>query len=131
MKRIPLNAFAKAMYNLLSTYQTTPVFDDVPDDVQAPYITFGLFTSKDAGTKTSDISDSTLTIDIWSDYNGKKEVNEIANDVIEVLNTGAFTLDDDFKFISGQVDFFESFAEDDAGYHGVITYLAKIKNIKE
>lgn len=131
MKRIPLNAFAKAAYALLTAHQTTSVYDDVPENAVAPYISFGLFTAKEAGTKVNDISDVTLNIDIWSDYSGKKEVNEIANDVIEVLNTGAFTLDDDFKFISGQVDFFESFAEDDAGYHGVITYLAKIKNIKE
>lgn len=131
MKRIPLNAFAKAMYELLSTYQTTPVYDDIPEGAKAPYISFGLFTSKDAGTKVNDISDSTLNIDIWSDYSGKKEVNSIANDVIAVINTGAFNIGDDFRFEGGQVDFFESFPEDDGGYHGVITFLAKIRNMKE
>ena len=85
MKRIPLNALSAAVYQRLSEHQDIPVYDDVFEDAEAPYITFGLFTCKEAGTKVNDITDVTLNIDIWSEYQGKKEVNQIANDIITLL----------------------------------------------
>ena len=132
MKRIPLNALTKAVYERLSTYQSIAVYDDVPENAKPPYITFGLFTCKSNGTKVNDITDVTINIDIWSDYQGKKEVNTISNDVITCLQYARFDLTaDSFEHIDGDIDFFEAFAEDGFGYHGVITYLAKIRNVGE
>lgn len=134
MKRIPLNVLTKELYELLTANLTVPVYDDVPYDAVLPYVTFGLFTCKTAGTKVNDISDVTINIDIWSDYQGKSEVNTIAHDVIGLLNQlDSTTVDlssDNFAFLAGEVDFFEAFAEDGNGYHGVITYLCKIGNME-
>lgn len=134
MKRIPLNALTKDLYGLLSDNLTIPVYDDVPEDAVLPYITFGLFTCKGVGTKVNDISDVTLNIDVWSEYQGKSEVNTIAHDVIGLLNQlDGNSVDlsaDNFAFLSGEVDFFEAYAEDNNGYHGVITYICKIGNLE-
>lgn len=131
MKRIPLNVLSAALYRRLSEHQDVPVYDDVPADAAAPYITFGLFTCKEAGTKTNDICDVTVNIDVWSEYAGKKEVNQIANDIITLIQSADLDLSaDQFAFLGSEVDFFEAFPEDTAGYHGVITIIFKIQNME-
>lgn len=129
MRRIPLNVFQKAIYERLSSCQDVPVYDHVPQaSTKLPYITFGSFTSKNSGSKVDDISDVTINIDIWSAQKGRKQVNEIANDIIMVLQAAPLELADGFRFMGGEVDFFEAFQDDEYGYHGVITFLAKIQN---
>lgn len=130
MKRIPLIALQKGIYSALTQYQTTPVYDDVPEDAPLPYITLGAFTCKDNGSKAVDVTDVSLQIHVWSEYNGKAEVNEIANDVITVLSTVKIDLSaDNFNMIGQDIDFFEAFPEEEYGYHGVITLTAKIQNL--
>ena len=46
LRRIPMTALQTGLYILLSSGQTTPVYDDVPEDVVFPYITIGAFTCK-------------------------------------------------------------------------------------
>lgn len=130
IKRIPLVPLQKAIYADLLQYQTTPVYDDVPHNAKLPYITLGSFTCKNNGAKNTEISDVTLQIHIWSEYSGKAEVNEIANDVIAVLSAVPMDLSaDNFKTMIQEIDFFEAFPEESAGYHGVITFVAKIQNL--
>lgn len=130
IRRIPMNALQRGVYSILSQYQTTPVYDDVPENAKLPYITLGAFTCKQTGNKTADICDISLQVHIWSEYEGKKEVNEIANDVTAVLTSWPIDLSaEGFNMMSQDVDFFEAFPEEVAGYHGVITFTAKIQNL--
>ena len=116
MKRIPLNSISAAVYTRLTEYQDVPVYDDVSPRAEAPYITFGLFTCKEAGTKVNDIVDVTLNIDVWSEYQGKKEVNQIANDIITLLCAAEFDLSEDgFHHMGTTIDYFEAFPEDNNG----------------
>jgi len=125
-----MNALQKGVFSILSTKQTTPVYDDVPEEAVLPYITLGAFTDKQTGNKTTDIHDISLQIHIWSEYEGKKEVNEIADDVTAVLTSWPIDLStENFNIMSQDVDFFEAFPEETAGYHGVITFIAKIQNL--
>lgn len=130
MRRIPMNALQKGVYSILTTKQTTPVYDDIPQDAVLPYITIGAFTCKSVGNKTADISDISLQLHIWSEYSGKLEVNEIANDITAVLTSWPIDLSPEgFDIMSQDTDMFEAFPEETAGYHGVITFVAKIQNI--
>jgi hypothetical protein len=132
IRRIPMNALQKGVFSIISTKQTTPVYDDVPEDAVLPYITIGAFTCKQTGNKTADVYGISQQIHIWSAYEGKKEVNEIANDVTAVLTSWPIDLSEDsFNAMSQDVDFFEAFPEEIAGYHGIITFVAKIQNIKQ
>lgn len=128
IKRIPLVALQKALYVALTTYQTTPVYNYIPSDAVLPYIKIGAFTCKPNGSKSTDISDVTTQIIIFSDYEGTSEVNEIANSVIHII--GAVKLDlseGGFQVLQQSYDMFESF-EDENGYSAVITFTAKIQN---
>lgn len=139
MKRIPLNVLQAGIYRLLTQYPSTvndravPVYDDIPKGAILPYISFGAFTCRSQTEKTVDVSNVSLQIEIFSEYEGKKEVNEIANDLITVF--GAFMPDlsaDGFKIIEQSITMFESFTEAEFdGYRGVITYDAKIQNMNK
>lgn len=125
-----MSALQRGVYKILMEKQTTPVYDDVPCEACLPYVTIGAFTCKNTGNKTADIADVSLQIHIWSEYSGKMEVNEIANDLTAVLTSWPIDLShDEFNVMSQDIDFFEAFQEDEDGYHGVITFVAKIQNI--
>ncbi|MDD3157670.1 DUF3168 domain-containing protein [Anaeromusa sp.] len=129
IRRIPMNALQKGVYSILSTKQTTPVYDDVPPEAVLPYVTLGAFTCKRNGGKTTDIADVSQQIHVWSAYEGKREVNDIADDVTAVLT--AWPLDlaaDGFSVFEQDVDFFEAFEEEEGGYHGVITFVCRVQN---
>lgn len=127
MRRIPMTALQTGLFNLLSAGQTTPVYDDVPEDAALPYITIGAFTCKRLPDKTSDIWDASIQIHIWSDYSGKAEINSVANDITTVLSSAAIDAEG-FAVISQDVDFFEAFPEGEFGYHGVLTIVVNIQN---
>ena len=130
MRRIPMNAFQKGVYSILSTKQTTPVYDDVPEGAELPYVTIGAFTCKLNGAKHADISDISLQLHIWSEYSGKMEVNEIANDITAVLTAWAIDLSTDgFNVTKQDIDFFEAYPENSGGYHGILTFVSRIQNL--
>jgi len=130
IRKIPLNALQKGVFSILTQYQTTPVYDAVPKSAVFPYVTLGEFTSKFGGAKGIDISDVSLQIHIWSRREGKAEVNGIAEDLAAVLTSWPIDLSaDDFNVLQADVDFFEAFPEEIAGYHGVLTFVAKVQNL--
>lgn len=127
MRRIPMTALQTGLFNLLSAGQTTPVYDDVPEDAVFPYITIGAFTCKRVADKTSDIWDASIQLHIWSDYSGKAEINAVADDITTVVSSSAIEAPG-FFVISQDVDFFEAFPEEEFGYHGVLTVVVTIQN---
>lgn len=129
--RIPLVVFQTAMYTLLTSYgQTVPVYDDVPPEAACPFITLGGFTCKQNGAKGLSSWDISQQIHIWSEYQGKKEVNSIADDVSSLLTSYKLDLaTSHFNVLSQDVDFFEAFEEEEGGYHGVITFVAKVSDL--
>lgn len=131
MNRIPLVAVQEELVAILKKYQTTAVYDDLPEMPAFPCITFGGFTCKSNGAKGSDVADVSIQLQIWSEYSGKMEVNEVANDISEVFSKVGLDLERfGFSCLSQQVDFFESFPEEDEGYRGIMTLVFKIQNME-
>lgn len=130
--RIPLIALQTALFEALTKYQDKPVYDDVVDNAETGYITLGAMTVKPNGAKVVDISDCSVQIHLWSNYYGKQEINEMANDVISIIAAVPLDLvNDGFTCLSQDIDFFEAYPEDQAGYHGVITLITRIQNTKQ
>ncbi len=123
-----MTALQTGLFSLLAAGQTTPVCDDVPEDVVFPYITIGAFTCKRVADKTSDIWDASIQLHIWSNHNGKAEINAVADDIVTVITSAAIEAPG-FAVISQDVDFFEAFPEEEFGYHGVLTIVVTIQNI--
>lgn len=128
-RRIPFMAYQKAVYNLLKNGQTTSVYDDVPSDGEKPYITLEHFTAKANGGKLEPITNVSLTLHVWSDYEGKSEVNGIIDDICTLYSCFDIDMSEDgFAVLSKDVDFVEVLPEEVTGYHGVVTVTATIQD---
>ena len=129
--RIPLAMFQATMYGLLTSHgQEVPVYDAVPAGTAAPYITFGGFTCKQSGSKTGSAWDISQQIHIWSEYQGKTEVNLIADDISSLLTSYKLNMENaHFNVLSQDVDFFEAFEEEECGFHGVVTIVARVQDL--
>ena len=81
---IPLNEYQKKIYeSIVSTDFKT--FDEVPTDEDFPLVTIGDYTLSEGETKCEDYTINQV-INIYSDYEGKKEINEMVSIVLDKLN---------------------------------------------
>ena len=70
----------------------TGVFDDVPTDTAYPYIVIGDETATNISAKDKDFHEHTLTIHIWSQYRGNRDIKEIMEQVYAALNDVSYTV---------------------------------------
>lgn len=81
-----------AIYNRLSAQLNVPVYDAVPQAVDAgdnsafPYVTIGDDSSGEFDTDTSVGFDTDCTIHVWSRYRGRREVKEIQQAIYNALH---------------------------------------------
>lgn len=75
---------ASAVTALLAS--ASAVYNHVPQDSAFPYITFGVDTAADWGTKTEQGQAHTLDVHVWSRYRGTKEARQVLAAVYGVLH---------------------------------------------
>jgi len=99
------------------------IYDEPPaDGASYPCITIGEDTVSDMGTKTTDISEHTLTLHAWSRYNGRKEAKQILDAIKATLHhnllsvTGHTVVEAHFEFAETLLD------PDGETWHGVARY---------
>lgn len=85
MSRSPLVGLSKALYSSLSDHLDCPVTDQ-PQGEGFPYVVLGEPRSVDSSTKDLLGMEITYTIHIFSDYQGDKEVLEIADEIVSALH---------------------------------------------
>ena len=133
IKHTPFQAAYKAVYDILSTKQTTLVYASIPTNAEYPCITLeNQYSFDDNGAKDTDITDITLYIDLWSDDTSQKEIQELVDDVRTVLTSWELEFSPaiyraiDQNAPSGIIE-----PERDAPwtYHAVLTFKAKIQYI--
>ena len=130
-QRVPILAMQKVLVKLLKAGQTYPVYDDVERHAKLPYITIGAINAKPNGAKHTAIYDVSVQLHFWSEYQGKCEINLMMNDVATVLTYVKLAMSGDgFLAIAQEIDFYEVFAEEEQGYHGVITLIIKIQDME-
>lgn len=100
------------------------VFDYVPEETAFPYVVLGRVLSTPLKTKTTIGENVEITLDIWSDYKGKKETIDIANIMKNALSNeltvaGAFLLSQDITSV-------EVLEEVNDLYHGIIICEIKL-----
>ena len=83
---INLSSYQSAIYEELSKLGFN-VYDEVTENAKFPYIVIGDVEFEEAQRHFNDLIDINLNILIWSIWEGKKEVNDIASNIIN-----AFTL---------------------------------------
>ena len=83
---INLSSYQSAIYEELSKLGFN-VYDEVTENAKFPYVVIGDLEFEEAEYHFNDLIDINLYILIWSIWEGKKEVNDIASNIIN-----AFTL---------------------------------------
>lgn len=93
-----------AIYGNLEASLSVPVYDDVPQDADAPYVTIGQATFVEFSTDGRNGFDCTQTVHVWSDYQGTKECKLLQGAVYDSLNrvelavTGYTVLGPEFEY---------------------------------
>ena len=132
MSGSPAWPLQQAIYTRLSgdtTLVTTlgaAVYDDVPDSAAFPYVSIGDITEgpNDRMGKTG--RDLTVTVHIWSQYEGMKQTKEIQNRVDALLDRWAPTVTG-WSAVRMLQEFFETFRDPDGlTRHGVSRYRIHI-----
>lgn len=133
MSGSPSFPLQEAIYTRLSgdaTLVTTlgaAVYDDVPDSAAFPYVTIGEITEGPNDTMGRTGRDLTVTVHMWSQYKGMKQVKQIQNRVDALLDRWAVTVSG-WSATHMVQEFFETFRDPDGQTrHGVSRYRVHIK----
>jgi hypothetical protein len=103
-----------------------PVYDDVPQQSNYPYVQIGEETSANNGTKTLDGIEHTLTMHIWSQYRGRREIKTIMKSVYDLLHNTAISVTG-ASLVNVRQEFSTTLAENDGiTRHGVIRFRAVV-----
>ena len=122
IKDVPLVSLQQAVFKALKEGQTTAIYGDVPTKAKLPYITIGSVTLKPEDAKSMVLWTATINIDVWADKEGKREVNDVLNDISALLSYYGPTLAvEGYKTISASIDVVEAFPKLTTGYHGTLT----------
>ena len=104
MKRSPVTALNKALYTRLKNIFKTPVYDFVPVGKKPPYIVLIDTQTQNWQTKTIEGAVVSATIKILSDYQGDKEVAELADKIILAINKASLELSDAWQIVLFNLD---------------------------
>jgi len=104
MKRSPVSPLNKALFERLKSQMTAPVYDYVPAGKKAPYVVLNDTSAESWNTKTVCGADVMATIKVYSEYQGDKEVAELANKAIAAIQTEPLALTGEWQIVLSSVD---------------------------
>ena len=83
-KMINLSNYQKAIYEELVKLGYN-VYDEVSEEAKFPYIVIGDIDFSEGQNNFNDLLDINLNILVWSIWEGKKEVNDILSNIINIF----------------------------------------------
>jgi hypothetical protein len=105
---------------------TSKVFDDVPEGTGYPYVVIGEETATNQGTKDKDANEHTLTMHVWSQYRGRKEIKNIMSQIYTSLHNSAINLSG-ATLVNIRHEFEQTLLESDGlTRHGVMRFRAVV-----
>lgn len=122
MAKSSLWAVQQAVYSKLNANATLAgkVFDTVPQGQAYPYVTLGDATETPEHAHARFGRQATLTIHVWSQYAGAKEVQELMDTVTQLLDYQPLSVTD-FGHVYSRVEFSETMRDADGiTRHGVL-----------
>ncbi len=102
------------------------VSDDVPENTTYPQVVIGEETAANNGTKDVDGIEHTLTLHVWSQYRGRREIKEIMQSVYQLLHDAAITVSG-ASLVNIRQEFNNTLMENDGiTRHGVMRFRAVV-----
>ena len=119
-------ALDNATINDVDGNSITGVFDDVPENTAYPYVVIGEETATNIDTKDKDAHEHTLTIHVWSQYRGRKEIKNIMSSVYTTLHNASITVSG-ASLVNIRHEFENTLTESDGiTRHGVMRFRAVV-----
>jgi undecaprenyl pyrophosphate synthase len=123
----------QAIYSTLNSASITgegsvsvAVYDDVPEGSSYPYITIGEETSNNISVKGRDAHEHTLTMHVWSQYRGRKEIKTIMQQIYSNLHDNDISVSG-ASLVNLKQEFETTLTESDGiTRHGVIRFRAVV-----
>ena len=117
---------ASTITDVSNTSITARVFDDVPEGTVYPYVVIGQETASNIGTKDKDANEHTLTIHVWSQYRGRKEIKNIMSQIYTALHNSDITISG-ATLVNIRHEFEQTLLESDGlTRHGVMRFRAVV-----
>jgi len=105
---------------------TSRVYDDVPEGSTYPYVVIGEETASPMGAKDVDAHEHTLTIHVWSQYRGRKEIKNIMSQIYTLLHNVAISVTG-ASLVQIRHEFARTLLENDGiTRHGIIRFRAVV-----
>ncbi len=100
------------------------IFDDVPQGTLYPYVTIGDTDTRHWHTQTEVGHEHRMTLHVWSQYAGRREVHQIIDAIDNALDGADLTLGD-HVLINLRTIFWTGLRDlDGETYHGIIRFRA-------
>lgn len=135
-RKLGFSALLKAYYTRLTTHANTSAYTTynyAPESASMPYITFGTpIGIKSPVLTTMDIEgeENTVTVHVWSDYEGDKECGDMMNNIIQALHSSALTITGYTDVMKAELEYSEILVdESEPGLpvrHGVLRFTHHI-----
>ena len=104
MKRSPVSPLNKALFERLKGAFTVPVYDYVPSGKKMPYVVLTDTSAESWDTKTVCGANVLATLKVLSEYQGDKEVAQLADTAISAIQSELLVLADDWQVVLSSVD---------------------------
>jgi len=88
-----LSEFQTAIYKLLKDNMTVPIFDETPKDQKLPYVVLEDLSVVPLIDKNSSGYEVSIRIEVWSDYKGNKQVNDLVVAIFNILQYNKLELE--------------------------------------
>lgn len=97
------------------------VYDANPENADFPYVVMGEITVRDWSDKSEDGTEVHSTIHIWSQYQGKKEVEEMSDAILQALTSSNLDLGPNFRASFDRLDSYNLIIDlDGVTRHGIL-----------
>ena len=126
----PFLVLHKAIADRIVDRTGRTVYDDTPQNEVFPYITMGALIGRNWSDKFNPGQEVNVSVHIWSQYEGKKEVLQIGDEVIQALTRTSLDLGSGFCAVVDEMDSHEVIMDID-GFtrHGILTFRYLIEEV--
>lgn len=87
-----LSEFQSKLYDLLKENMSVSIFDETPKNSKMPYVVIEDITVIPLTDKNSSGFEAIVRIDVWSDYRGNKEANDLITSIMTILMSNTLEL---------------------------------------
>lgn len=120
----------KAQVDRIEARTLYKVFDAHPENESYPYITMGEIAASNWSDKFESGQEVYSTIHIWSQYQGRKEADEMADGVLDALTADKLDLSPNFREALGVFDSYSLIIDiDGITRHGILRMKYLIEEV--